>query len=42
MLMDLTGPLREGELVPLTLKFEDSAGRKSQRDVKLPVKPLGR
>lgn len=40
MLMGLTGPLRAGEIVPLTLTFEDKAGRKTAVEVRAPVKPL--
>ncbi len=40
MLMGLAGPLRAGDIVPLTLTFEDKAGRKTAVEVKAPVKPL--
>jgi len=40
MLFDLKQPLVEGDIVPLTLTFEDSAGRKSTLEVKASVKPL--
>jgi len=40
MLMDLTRPLRENDTVPLTLTFEDKAGKKTSVEVKLPVRAL--
>jgi copper(I)-binding protein len=40
MLMDLKQPLKEGETVPVTLTFEDKAGRKTTVEVKAPVKAL--
>jgi hypothetical protein len=40
MLMDLVGPLKDGETVPLQLTFEDQAGRKQTVDVKAVVRPL--
>ena len=40
MLMDVTGPLQEGATVPLTLTFEDKAGRKETVEVKARVKAL--
>ena len=40
MLMDLTGPLREGDTVPLTLTVEDKAGKKETLEVKAQVKAL--
>jgi hypothetical protein len=40
MLMDLTQPLKEGETVPVTLTFEDKAGRKQTVEVKAPVRAL--
>jgi periplasmic copper chaperone A len=40
MLMDLKQPLKEGETVPVTLTFEDKAGKKTTVEVKAPVKPL--
>jgi len=40
MLMGLRAPLRAGDTVPLTLTFEDKAGKKSAVEVKAPVKPL--
>jgi copper(I)-binding protein len=38
MLVDVTRPLKEGDMVPVTLQFEDRTGRKWPFDVKLPVK----
>lgn len=38
MLMDLKQPLANGSTVPLTLNFEDAAGRKSSLELKVPVK----
>jgi len=40
MLMDLVKPLKDGEIVPLQLTFEDKAGKKQTVDVKAVVKPL--
>ena len=40
MLFDLKGPLNAGDVVPLTLTFEDNAGRKSTVEVKAAVKAL--
>jgi len=40
MLMDLTGPLKEGDTVPLTLTVEDRAGKKQTLEVKARVKAL--
>jgi len=40
MLMDLKQPLKEGETVPLTLTFEDKAGRKQTLEIKAPVRAL--
>jgi copper(I)-binding protein len=40
MLMGLSGPLRAGDTVPLTLTIEDKAGKKTALEVKAPVKPL--
>jgi copper(I)-binding protein len=40
MLMDVTGPLKEGDTVPLTLTFEDKAGKKETLEVKARVKAL--
>jgi hypothetical protein len=40
MLMALTQTLKAGETVPITLTFQDAAGRKQTVDVKAPVKAL--
>ena len=40
MLMELRQPLKEGEAVPVTLNFEDKAGRKQSVEVKAAVKAL--
>jgi len=40
MLFDLTKPLVAGDVIPLTLTFEDAAGRKSTLEVKASVKAL--
>lgn len=40
MLMALGKPLAEGETVPITLTFEDSAGKRHIVEIKAPVKPL--
>ena len=40
MLMELRQPLKEGETVPVTLNFEDKAGRKQSVEVKAAVKAL--
>ena len=40
MLMDLKQPLKEGETVPVTLTFEDKAGRKQTLEIKAPVRAL--
>ena len=40
MMMDLAQPLREGDTVPLTLTFEDKAGKKQTVEVKAAVRPL--
>jgi copper(I)-binding protein len=40
MLMDLTQELKDGQTVPVTLTFEDKAGKKTTVDVKAAVKPL--
>lgn len=41
MLIGLKRPLGAGEQVPLTLVFEDAAGRRSEVGVQAPVRPLG-
>jgi hypothetical protein len=40
MLMALKSPLKEGETVPVTLTFEDKAGKKQTVEVKAPVRAL--
>ncbi len=40
MLFDLKQPLKEGDIVPLTLTLEDKAGKKSTVEVKAAVKAL--
>jgi copper(I)-binding protein len=40
MLMGLVRPLKEGDTVPLTLTFEDKAGRRQMLEVKAQVKSL--
>jgi hypothetical protein len=40
MLFDLQRPIKEGDVVPLTLTFEDKAGKKSTVAVKATVKAL--
>jgi copper(I)-binding protein len=40
MLFDLKQPLVAGDIVPLTLTFEDGAGKKSTLEVKASVKAL--
>ncbi len=40
MLMDLTRPLHEGDVVPLTLTVEDAAGHRSKVDVQAKVRAL--
>jgi copper(I)-binding protein len=40
MLMDLKQPLKEGDTVPVTLTFEDKAGKKQTVEVKAPVRAL--
>jgi copper(I)-binding protein len=42
MLMDLARPLKEGDIVPLSLTFEDKAGKKQTIDVKATVRALGK
>lgn len=41
MLFELQQPLKDGDTVPLTLTFEDKAGKKATVDVKATVKGLG-
>lgn len=40
MLMDLTRPIQQGDIVPLALTFEDRAGNKQTVEVNAPVKAL--
>jgi copper(I)-binding protein len=40
MLMALQKPLAEGEIVPITLIFEDAAGKRQSIEVKAAVRPL--
>jgi len=40
MLMALERTLAEGETVPITLTFEDAAGKRQTVEIKAPVKPL--
>ena len=42
MLMDLARPLKEGDIVPLSLTFEDKTGKKQTIDVKATVRALGK
>lgn len=41
MLMDLKQPLKAGEMVPMTLVFEDEAKKRFTLDVQAPTKALG-
>lgn len=41
MLMELRQTLKEGDTVPLTLVVEDSAGKKTPVELKVPVRALG-
>ena len=40
MLMALDRTLAEGEIVPITLTFEDASGKRQSVEIKAPVKPL--
>ena len=40
MLMDLTGQIRPGDTVPITLVFEGKDGKRETMDVKVPVRAL--
>jgi copper(I)-binding protein len=40
MLMDITGQLKDGEMVDVSLTFADKNGKKSIQQVKVPVKAL--
>lgn len=41
MLMDLKGPVKAGDVVPVTLVFEGKDGRRESVDIKALVRPLG-
>jgi copper(I)-binding protein len=41
MMMALTRPVNVGDTVPITLTFEDRAGKRSTVEVKAPVRRLG-
>jgi hypothetical protein len=41
MLVGLAHPLAEGDQVPLTLTIEDARGKRSQIELRAPVRPLG-
>ncbi|WP_053160303.1 copper chaperone PCu(A)C [Pseudomonas sp. P1.8] len=41
MLMDLTGQIKEGDHVPLTLTLEDAKGEKETIEVQAVAKPIG-
>jgi copper(I)-binding protein len=41
MLMDLKAPVKSGDLVPLTLVFEDATKQRFTQEIKAPVKALG-
>jgi copper(I)-binding protein len=40
MLLDVAQPLKEGEVVAVTLTFTDAAGRRTTQDIKAPVRAL--
>ncbi|MFA7504228.1 MAG: copper chaperone PCu(A)C [Burkholderiaceae bacterium] len=40
MLMQLPAPLEEGTEIPVSLVFEDDAGKRTTMDIQVPVKPL--
>ncbi len=40
MLMDITGQLKDGEMVDVSLTFADKDGKKSTQQVRIPVKAL--
>ncbi len=40
MLLDLTGPLKDGDSVPVVLTFADSSGRRTTQQVEATVRPL--
>ena len=41
MLMDLKQPMKGGDVVPITLVFEDAAGKRFSQDIQAPVTALG-
>jgi hypothetical protein len=41
MLMDLKGPVKAGDTVPITLVFEGADRKRETVEVKAPVRPLG-
>jgi len=41
MLMDLVKPVKPGDTVPITLTIEAKDGKRSQLEVKAPVRPIG-
>jgi len=41
MLMELKGQLKGGDMVPITLVFEDAAKKKFTQDITAPVTALG-
>ena len=41
MMMDLKQPMKDGDVVPLTLVVEGKDGKRETIEVKAPVKPLG-
>ena len=41
MLMDLRQPMKGGDVVPITLVFEDAAGKRFSQDIQAPVTALG-
>ncbi|HUL95903.1 MAG TPA: copper chaperone PCu(A)C [Usitatibacter sp.] len=41
MLVDLSRPLGEGDQVPLTFTIEDAHGKRTQIELRAPVRPLG-
>jgi len=41
MLMGIPKPLAKGDTVPITFTIEDARGRRSEVEVKAPVRPLG-
>ena len=41
MLMDLKGPVKAGDVVPVTLVFEGQDGKRETLEVKATARPLG-